>query len=90
MLNYIIIRIHDGKVTIIDDVTVNADGTLSFETDKFSTYALAYKDEEKQEETTTETTNNPKTADSILIYTAILSISVIGLGASAYKYKHNQ
>lgn len=99
---YIIIRIHDGKVTIIDDVTVNADGTLSFETDKFSTYALAYKDEEKQEETTTETTgttvttkeevktNNPKTADSILIYTAILSISVIGLGASAYKYKHNQ
>ncbi len=50
---YVVLRLHDGSVTVLP-TTLNADGTLSFETDKFSTYALAYTDT-KKEEVTTET-----------------------------------
>lgn len=40
---YYIVRIHNGEATILD-ATENGDGTISFETDKFSTYSLAYTD----------------------------------------------
>ena len=58
---YVVLRLHDGSVTVLP-TTLNADGTLSFETDKFSTYALAYTDT-KKEEVTTEipTTETPTT-----------------------------
>ena len=42
-MEYVIIRAHNGQSTIIP-VIVNKDGTLSFETDKFSTYALAVRE----------------------------------------------
>ena len=58
---FYVIRVHDGKVEKLDTVE-NEDGTLTFKTDKFSTYALAYED--AQESTTTPTTpnqpNNPE------------------------------
>lgn len=41
---YIIIKYHDGVVSIIEPVYNELEGTLSFETDEFSTYAFAYKD----------------------------------------------
>ena len=64
---YKVLRLHDGSVTVLP-TTLNADGTLSFETDKFSTYALAYTDTKKEEVTTetpttkvdTQTTEAPK------------------------------
>ena len=40
---YYVIREHDGKTDKLP-VTVNKDGSLSFTTDKFSTYALTYVD----------------------------------------------
>ena len=40
---FYIIRVHNGEAERLE-VKVNSDGTLSFETDRFSTYALAYKD----------------------------------------------
>ena len=40
---YIVFRLHDGKVVKLQ-TTLNADGTITFETDKFSTYALGYID----------------------------------------------
>lgn len=46
---YVVIRIHNGESTILP-VTVNADGTLSFETDLLSTYALAVMDIATKEE----------------------------------------
>lgn len=52
---YKVIRNHNGEVTVLDTV-VNADGTISFKTDRFSTYALAYADEEE-----TNTNPNPGT-----------------------------
>ena len=58
---FYVIRVHDGKVEKLDTVE-NENGTLTFKTDKFSTYALAYED--AQESTTTPTTpnqpNNPE------------------------------
>ena len=73
---YKVIRNHDGEVTVLDTV-VNKDGTISFKTDRFSTYALAYAD---KEETNSKPiikpvtdTNTPKTGDSssTLIYIAV-------------------
>ena len=42
---YKVIRNHNGEVTVLETV-LNEDGTISFKTDRFSTYALAYADEE--------------------------------------------
>lgn len=42
---YKVIRNHNGVVEVLDTV-LNADGTVSFKTDRFSTYALAYADSE--------------------------------------------
>lgn len=42
---YKVIRNHNGEVTVLDTV-LNEDGTISFKTDRFSTYALAYADGE--------------------------------------------
>ena len=39
-----VVRIHNDEVTILDTV-MNADGTVSFETDRFSTYALVFEEE---------------------------------------------
>lgn len=40
---YFVIRVHNGEVTRLP-ANVNQDGTVTFATDKFSTYALAYED----------------------------------------------
>jgi|GEM_PF-3104746 len=42
-MEYVVIRIHDKETTIIP-VKVNRDGSLSFETDRFSSYALAVRE----------------------------------------------
>lgn len=65
---FYIVRIHDGEATKIN-ATVEGN-ILSFETDKFSTYALIYND-----------IVNPKTGDNIMFYVATFGLSVIGLVA---------
>lgn len=40
---FIVVRVHDGKATVLNDYDDN-DNTITFRTDKFSTYAIAYKD----------------------------------------------
>ena len=42
---YKVIRNHDGEISVLNTI-VNEDGTISFKTDRFSTYALAYADAE--------------------------------------------
>ena len=81
---YYIIREHDGKVEVLEDVTVSEDRkSIVFKSDKFSTYALAYEDEVFEEETPktpekTETPENPpKTSDinlALLIGTIMLGV----------------
>jgi len=82
---YYVIRVHNGEVTIIKDVTVNSDNTISFKSDKFSTYAIAYEDT-KNETTSKETTSkettstaNPKTGDNIILNFVIFILSLTGL-----------
>ncbi len=54
--SFYIIRVHDGKIDILKDLDNDPD-TVTFETDKFSVYTLAYENvsiSTKNEETTTE------------------------------------
>lgn len=68
---YFVIRVHNGEVTRLP-ANVNQDGTITFATDKFSTYALAYED-------TAVPLNTPATGDSAdltLWYTMFLGSGV--------------
>lgn len=66
---YYILRLHDG---VVDKLETNFDGkVLTFETDRFSTYALTYKDE------VINGVNNPKTGDNIIKYMGILFGSIM-------------
>lgn len=73
MRTYYIIRVHDGKTELLD-TTNNNDGTISFQTDKFSTYTLVYKDVPSEVE-------SPKTVDNILIYVITLIVSLSAVAA---------
>lgn len=79
---YYVIRIHDGKTDVIE-ATLNDDNTLSFKTDRFSSYIVTYKDVDASE-------TNPKTLDNINLYVSLISISIIGLFISSlYLKKRN-
>lgn len=60
-VRYSVIRIHDGKVDVLYDLDSSPD-TITIETDKFSTYALAYQDEAPTDNTSDSTSDN--TSDS--------------------------
>lgn len=47
---YQIVRVHDGVAEILESVYDENEHTLTFETDRFSTYAIAYTDTEKKAE----------------------------------------
>ena len=74
---YTVVRVHDDKAENLD-TKLNNDGTVTFETDKFSIYAITYLD-----------TKNPKTSDNIMIYIILMTISLmtLGLGIKSYKKK---
>lgn len=40
---FYVVRVHNGEVEVLE-TTLNEDGTLSFKTNKFSTYAVVYED----------------------------------------------
>ena len=65
---YQIVRIHNGKRTVIDVTFNNKDNTISFESDKFSTYALIYTDKK---------TGAPDTGDVnvLTVLAALLAVS---------------
>ena len=80
---YYIVRIHDGKVEILDTIYDEENNTLTFETDKFSTYAIAYTDEAKVEtKGETAIAKNPKTGDDITLSIVMMSIAVIGIAVT--------
>lgn len=45
---YYIVRVHDGKTEILSTKFDKTNNTLTFKTDKFSTYAIVYIDKEKK------------------------------------------
>ncbi len=72
---YYVVRYHDGKSEII---SASVDGNvLTFESDKFSTYALAYEDVKD------EVIVNPPTGDKIVLDLVVGIVSVAGLGLVA-------
>lgn len=83
---FFVLRNHDGKVDKLSLVK-NADGSFSFKTDRFSTYALAYEDvKTTTTDTTASGTNNiaPKTADNsnIILYGAAAVMAAVVLAIS--------
>ena len=77
---YYVIRLHDGVTTVLPAVD-NGDGTITFKSDKFSTYTLVYNDSEVKKVT------NPETSDNVLIYFAVATISLAGLAVSGIALK---
>ena len=86
---YFIIRNHEGKIEYLD-VVLSEDGkSLSFETDKFSTYVLAYKDEaitsegeegESEEQPKEEAKPDvPNTGDNIVLYVILAVVALSGI-----------
>jgi len=72
---YKVIRVHEGKVDILDATYDAQTNKLSFETDKFSTYTLVYSD--------APSSDNSNTGDSALIvlYGGLLALSALAAGA---------
>ena len=61
------IRVHNGVATVIPCTYNAANQTVSFETDQFSTYALAYVDQQNNSgggNTGGGSTGNPETGDN--------------------------
>ena len=80
---YYILREHDNKVETLETV-LSDDGTeLSFATDKFSTYVLAYEDQANSGTTP----ENPNTLDNISSYLMLTAIACTGLVALGYSVK---
>lgn len=94
---YQIIRVHNDVAEVINADFDAKSGTVTFETDQFSTYALAYKDtpkkattDNKTQSTTSGTTGtSPKTADDtplgLLYVTLFGSCAVLGAGLMGKK-----
>ena len=93
--NFYIVRMHDGKIEIISSTYDPVNQTITFETDKFSTYAIAYTEqknevlddntnnetfeENKEEMLEKENVVNPKTGDSIVLYIVLVFTAIIGI-----------
>lgn len=79
---YNVIRIHGDEVEVLD-ATLNDDNTLTFKTDKFSSYIVTYND--------VDAPSNLKTLDNVSSYVTILVLSIIGFMATTLylKKRHN-
>lgn len=62
-----ILRLHDGLITVIDDLD-DSDDTITFETDSFSSYVLTYTDDNSL--------TNPETSDLMFGF-VILAVTLI-------------
>lgn len=76
---YFIVRYHDGKSEMLP--TTLEGNIITFESDKFSTYALVYENVKNEIENIEDKTEieNPSTIDNIVIDLIVGSTSVIGL-----------
>lgn len=69
---FVVVKVHNGEASIIEDVKDNGDNTVSFKSSDFSTYSIAYTDVQK-------TVDVPKTFDGILVYFSILVVAMLSL-----------
>ncbi len=82
---FYILREHGQEITKLE-LTKNEDGTYSFYSDKFSTYAIAYMDIDA----VVAPVENPETSDNIVTYAALVIIAVVGLGITGYSVKKSR
>ena len=68
---FVMIRVHDGVATILKDLDTDAN-TITIETDRFSTYAIAYQDQDKQ-------SNIAETEDRTVIGGYIILVGLSGM-----------
>lgn len=83
---YQIVRVHNGKTEVINCKYDAKTGTIIFETDAFSTYALVYKDSTKSTDadTNTNTNTNSKSSDNAgSSNTGVVKLSVPKTGDSS-------
>ena len=90
---YKILRLHNGTVTVLGTTFHESTGEITFETDRFSTYAIVYSDTKKAPETaapsdsevTGKNTKSPKTGDNAeAVYWAILMLISFAAAAGLY------
>ena len=89
---YYVVRVHAGKAELLE-TTLSEDGkSLTFETDKFSTYALTYVDSLASEETPTtpETPEVPQTFDSLVTYIGVGVVSIAAIIGTVIYIKRKQ
>ena len=79
-----IIRVHDGVPTVISGTYDENTHVFTFETDKFSTYALAYNDSANSTQSSA-----PRTGDNnhLGVWYLLLAVSLGGLGYLGYTKK---
>ena len=87
---YKVIRIHDGVATVIDGSFDAATQMFTFETDKFSTYALAYSDESVKAVEPTANPSSPKTGDTSPSLWIFAIIIIAGVGIVGYGLRRRQ
>ncbi len=85
---YVIVRLHDGVAEILEDLD-DVDYTVTFETDKFSTYAIAFigttdtttSSVDSTTDTTTTTTGSVQTGDEsqLAAYALLGGIALLGV-----------
>ncbi len=79
-----IVRCHDGNAAFLPTRYNDTDKTLSFETDRFSGYAIVYKDTKTSGNAqNTATGDIPRTGDSshIGLWVTVMALSAAGIGA---------
>lgn len=92
--SYRIIRLHNGVVDSIDASFDKETGTLTFKTDRFSTYAIGFSDTISTSDNQNQASGNadqsfaiPKTGDSspVMLWTILFLLSVMGLAGLLFR-----
>lgn len=100
---FVVLRMHEGVTTVLDTL-MNADGTLSFKTDRFSEYALAYVDAQPEDATddvegtegdvpsgatTTEDDGNNMTTFVVVGLVIVILVALAGIFFALKRKKNN-
>ena len=94
---YYVVRVHNGVAELLETSLASDGKSLTFETDKFSTYALTYVDTLASSETPTtpenpseETPEVPQTFDSLTTYMIGGGVSIAAIAGAVIYIKRKQ
>ena len=84
-----IVRVHNGKTVILEDMDSDAD-TITIETDRFSSYTIVYQEEEKAEPVKDDEPKTGDTAGTEWYAIFIFMVGFSGLLLYAKEHRHNK